>query len=319
MTLLQIMPGDNLANLLRLKESGAKFDLIELDGPYMAGLEDWDNMTEAEYIAHYAERLSLVRDVLQPWGVVFVFGYPEGCAEIKSWAHRTETLYLRRWLHWYKQRTAHKGRKVEIVLVLQHWDGFGLFEQFRNWLREKRNGMGLTINQALPFVGLPVYPNGGGGGYLWFEAKSSDIPSRPVYGRLKTFFNIPDRFDMMLDFKAFTGLTDLDYFDKSYPEETAELNDNGLRSKPVGLYLDLFRPTVPPTENKQALILYGGSGNAGIAAAALGYGVTICEQGPERCEAIERRWDRDVAKWTQRATAVQMNLPLETCTQGVLI
>ena len=91
---MRILNGDNLQILKSLE--GERFDLAELDGPYMAGLEGWDILTEAEYIQHYAERLTALRPLLQPWGVVFVFGYPEGVAEIKSWAHRADTLSCRR-------------------------------------------------------------------------------------------------------------------------------------------------------------------------------------------------------------------------------
>jgi hypothetical protein len=38
------------------------------------------------------------------------------------------------------------------------------------------------------------------------------------------------------------------------------------------------------------LILYGGSGNAAIAAGKIGYDVTVCETDPARCEYIRRRW-----------------------------
>ena len=90
----------------------------------------------------------------------------------------------------------------------------------------------------------------------------------------------------------YDGLTNLDFWSNTYIEDTKKLNDNGLRSKPVQLYIDLFNPTIPPTDEREALVLYGGSGNAGIAAAALGYGVTLCEADPRRCEAIAGRWVR---------------------------
>ncbi len=65
-----------------------------------------------------------------------------------------------------------------------------------------------------------------------------------------------------------------------------------------------FRPTIPPTEGHDALVLYGGSGNAGIAAACLNYHViTICETNEKRCQAIQERWDKDVTMWRERATA----------------
>jgi hypothetical protein len=89
---------------------------------------------------------------------------------------------------------------------------------------------------------------------------------------------------------SYEDVTDLDYISTHYPESTRDLNDAGLRSKPVGLYLDLFRPVVPPRPEKRALILYGGSGNAGIAAGRLGYDVTYCEADASRCALIKRRY-----------------------------
>jgi len=98
-----------------------------------------------------------------------------------------------------------------------------------------------------------------------------------------------------------------------------------LRSKPVGLYVDLFKPTIPPTEKRKALVLYGGSGNAAIAAEALGYEVTVIEQDPKRCKLIEKRSSRLVQTWreklsqgnlwgfpTQRAPDLWDSAPLES-------
>jgi 23S rRNA G2069 N7-methylase RlmK/C1962 C5-methylase RlmI len=64
--MLTIHNADNLDVLRDLAARGEKFDLVELDGPYGAGLEGWDVLTEDEYLAHYAERLTLVRQILQP-------------------------------------------------------------------------------------------------------------------------------------------------------------------------------------------------------------------------------------------------------------
>jgi hypothetical protein len=117
MTTLTIHHGDNLDTLRGLVERGERFDLVELDGPYGAGLEGWDVLTEPEYTAHYAARLELVRQVLQPWGVVYLFGYPEMVALVRAWAQQSGALHLRRWINWYKQVTAHKGRKVEAIAL----------------------------------------------------------------------------------------------------------------------------------------------------------------------------------------------------------
>lgn len=295
---MRILNGDNLQILKSLE--GERFDLAELDGPYMAGLEGWDILTEAEYIQHYAERLTALRPLLQPWGVVFVFGYPEGCAEIKSWAHRTETLYLRRWLTWYKQITAHKGRKVENVLMFGNPHQAQLVNDFRKVLKENRQSKGLKIVDVCRATGINAHLAHKVGGWLWFENEGSQIPNVYEYMKLKKFLNIPDNFDAVCVLGNYEGLTDIDYFSKQYPEQTESLNDDGLRSKPVGLYVDLFKPTIPPTEKRKALVLYGGSGNAAIAAEALGYEVTVIEQDPKRCKLIEKRSSRLVQTWREK-------------------
>lgn len=288
---LRIIQGNNLDALKKLSQDGEKFDLIELDGPYAAGLEaGWDCLTEDEYLAHYAERLTLVRQLLQPWGVVFVFGYPEGCAEIKAWARQSGTLHLRRWLHWHKQKTAHKGRKVEVIAMFVNAPSVNMLASFKALLTDRRKARGLTVTQAMAMTPSRQHLAGKGCGMMWFEAPSSDVPTAHEYIELKALFNIPDEYDFLCTLGSYEGITDLDYISTHYPEDTRDLNDNGLRSKPIGLYLDLFRPTMPPRDTKRALILYGGSGNAGIAAGQLGYDVTICEQDAARCEAIRRRY-----------------------------
>jgi DNA modification methylase len=291
---MRILNGDNLQILKSLE--GERFDLAELDGPYMAGLEGWDILTEAEYIQHYAERLTALRPLLQPWGVVFVFGYPEGCAEIKSWAHRTETLYCRRWLTWYKQVTAHKGRKVENVLLFWR-DTPTTTTAFGEFLRHEREKRGWSLRQVGEMAGREWWHRGGN---LYFENGNGGYPS------LDDLFTLSRIFEFSLDewagvfYENYEGITDVDYFSKTYPEQTESLNDDGLRSKPVGLYVDLFKPTIPPTEKRKALILYGGSGNAAIAAEALGYEVTVIEQDPKRCKLIEKRSSRLVQTWREK-------------------
>jgi DNA modification methylase len=284
---MRILNGDNLQILKSLE--GERFDLAELDGPYMAGLEGWDILTEAEYIQHYAERLTALRPLLQPWGVVFVFGYPEGCAEIKSWAHRTETLYCRRWLTWYKQVTAHKGRKVEIVLLLEKNKKENLQYVFKTWFNQECKRIGKNEKLVKESVGIK-------GNF----AVSGRLPSEPEYLKLKQVVNIPDEFDLILNWRSYEGATDIDFFSKTYAEQTESLNDEGLRSKPVGLYVDLFKLTIMPTKKRKALILYGGSGNAAIAAEALGYEVTVIEQDPKRCKLIEKRSSRLVQTWREK-------------------
>jgi len=296
-----ILQGDNLQSLQALKDQGAKFDLVELDGPYMAGLEGWDTLTEEEYIQHYADRLTVVRDLLQPWGVVFVFGYPEGCAEIKSWAHRSGTLYLRRWLTWYKQITAHKGRKVEnILFFLRDMPHQERLYQFGSMLKQERQKRGLSLEQVGNMAGRPWWHRGGN---LYFETGSGGFLSPDDLNTLSKIFGFDPAAWWAIVERSFDELTNIDYLSKTYPEDTEELNDNGLRSKPVGLYLDLFRPTMPPTENKRALILYGGSGNAGVAAAALGYDVTICELSEDRAERIRETFAGRVKKWRGKVEA----------------
>lgn len=299
---MKIICNDNLEALKQLEAEGQKFDLAELDGPYMAGLEDWDNLTEAEYIQHYAERLTILRRLLQPWGVVFVFGYPEGCAEIKAWANKTGTLYLRRWLTWYKQVTAHKGRKVENILLFWR-DTPTTTTAFGEFLRKEREKRGWTLRDVGERAGRQWWHRGGN---LYFENGNGGYPS------LDDLFALSRVFEFSIDqwagvfFENYEGLTDIDFFSKTYNEATAELNDNGLRSKPVGLYLDLFKPTIPPTENKKALILYGGSGNAAIAAEALGYEATVIEKDPARCELIEGRSQALVNKWREKLSQVSL-------------
>ena len=285
--------GDNLEALKHLRERGAKFDLVELDGPYMAGLEDWDTLTEVQYIEHYAERLAIVRDILQPWGVVFVFGYPEGCAEIKSWAHRTGTLYLRRWLTWYKQVTAHKGRKVETILMFWR-DTPTTTTTFGKFLRQKRTERGWTLRDVGEQAGRQWWHRGGN---LYYENGNGGFPS------LDDMFTLSEIFAFSIDdwpgvfYENYNGLTDIDFINTVYLEDTERVNEGGLRSKPIGLYLDIFKPTIPPTEHHNALILYGGSGNAAIAAAALGYDIVVCEQDDERRAGIRQRLETDVYKW----------------------
>lgn len=298
---MNIINADNLEFLRSCKDE--LFDLIELDGPYMAGLEDWDNMTESEYITHYAERLSALRPLLQPWGVVFVFGYPEGCAEIKSWAHRTETLYLRRWLTWYKQITSHKGRKVENILLFWKDSPIISLKATGEFLLNERKKRNLTLRQIGEMAdrewwhrGGNLYFENGNGGFAPFDdiCKLSEIFKFKLSDWLNPFY------------ENYNGLTDIDFFSKTYIESTETLNDSGLRSKPIGLYIDLFKPTIPPTEKRKALILYGGSGNAGIAAEALGYDVTLIEKDPNRCAEIQKRSTRLVNIWREKLA--QMNL-----------
>lgn len=283
---ITIMQGDNLSALHDLASAAERFDLVELDGPYMVGLEDWDTLTEDQYVEHYAARLSLVRDVLQPWGVVFVFGYPEGCAEIKAWARQSGTLHLRRWLTWYKQRTAHKGRKCETILMFNRQPiGDALLCEFGRMLRSERDRRGWTLRDLAQAAGREWWHRGGN---FYFET-GRNAPSEPDYQKLKAVFRFGDEWDAVIS--VYDDLTNLDYLSATYQEDTRDLNDAGLRSKPVGLYLDLFRPVVPPRESKRALVLYGGSGNAAIAAGRLGYHVTVIEQDAARCEMIRRRWD----------------------------
>jgi transcriptional regulator with XRE-family HTH domain len=243
-------------------------------------------LTEDEYLAHYAERLTLVRQILQPWGVAFLFGYPEGCAEIKAWARATGTLHLRRWIHWYVQSTAHAGRRVQVIMVMVPPINLDMWPEFRQWIKAERQRRGLTIVQCHQKTGIRPYARGG---FLWFETDTCTPPTPLEFDRLHQFFDVPARFHSIQGVEAYDQLTDMDIITVPV-ERAAQLNDTGLRSKPVGLYDTIFRPIVPPRETKRALILYGGSGNAAIAAGQLGYDVTVCETDPARCEHIRRRW-----------------------------
>ena len=154
--------------------------------------------------------------------------------------------------------------------------------------------MRLTVVQCHQQTGIAPYARGG---YIWFESDTSSIPSVIEYVTLKRFFGVPDEFDDLpyMAATAIDGLTDLDYI--VVPVERARhLNDDGLRSKPRGLYDRIFRPVVPPRETKRALILYGGSGNAAFAAGRLGYAVDVCESDPARCERIRRDWAWEVER-----------------------
>ena len=248
---LTIHQCDNLEALRRFAANGDRFDLVEIDGPYGAGLEGWDILTEDEYLAHYTARLPLVRDVLQPWGVSFLFGYPEGCAEIKAWTRQSGALHLRRWLTWYKQRTAHKGRKCETVLLFIQPQAGSLASDLARALESGRKQRGWTIAESMRRTGINAHLAGKGAGFLWYE-NGQTLPSRDEYARLKAVFMLPDVFDFVCEIQSFDDLTNIDYIGITYPEDTRELNDAGLRSKPVGLYLDLFRPTVPPLKEARA-------------------------------------------------------------------
>ena len=303
----RVARGDNLEVLTELRAAGERFDLVELDGPYMAGLEDWDTLTEAQYIQHYADRLTIVRDLLQPWGVVFVFGYPEGCAEIKSWVHRTETLYLRRWLTWYKQVTAHKGRKVEAILLFTAEPvRRDVLEKFGAMLKQERLERKLSLRDVEKLASKDWWHRGGN---FYFET-GKNAPSKPDYQTLKHIFGFCDKWDVVINSGYILGnyndLTDIDYIARTFPEDTENLNDDRLRSKPVQLYVDLFKPTIPPTETRRALVLYGGSGNAAIAAEALGYDTTVIELDPNRCELIETRAAVQVDRWRRKLSQLRM-------------
>jgi hypothetical protein len=165
------------------------------------------------------------------------------------------------------------------------------------------------VTQAMALTPCRRHLAGKGCGMMWFEAPSSEVPTSNEYLELKHIFQAPDRYDMLCTLGRYEGLTDIDYIGNVYPEDTQGLNGNGLRSKPTQLYIDLFRPTIPPVNERRALILYGGSGNAGIAAAALDYDVTICETDRERCDLIAERWETEVERWRQRLAQLELPMP----------
>jgi hypothetical protein len=290
---VNIHNADNLETLRALIAAGERFDLVELDGPYGAGLEAWDSLTDAEYVEHYAARLALVRQVLQPWGVCYLFGYPEMVALVRAWAQQTEALHLRRWLTWYVQQTTHAGRRVQAVGVFIRPESDSLLTEWRTWLKERRLQMNLSLRDVRRLTGINAHllsnPRASSGGYFWYEAECAGYPTRADYATIKRHMGTPGRFDVLCELQAFEGLTSLDYITVPV-ERAAELNDAGLRSKPIGLYDTLFRPAPRPSDAPRALILYGGSGNAAIAAGRLGYAVDICETDPARCALIRRRY-----------------------------
>lgn len=284
MSKIDVITGDNLETLRGLVDQGAKFDL--------------------------QARLALVRDLLQPWGVVFIFGWPEGCAEIKAWAHATGTLYLRRWISWFVNSSAHAARKIQTILVMVSWRDGDVVSEFRQAVTQARKARGLTVVECHQATGIRPYARGG---YIWFESDNGKVPNHEEYGILKKFFNLPDRFDVVPSYTAMKDLTDIDVV-RVPPEKAHKLNDAGLRSKPIQLYWQLFKPTIPPYETRRALVLYGGSGNAGIAAAALGYDVTICEMDPTRAEAIRGR-SGEIKRWADKTRQADFfNLPAQGLT-----
>lgn len=284
---LTIHNTDNLEALRAFAAEGARFDLVELDGPYGAGLEGWDVLTDAEYVQHYAERLALVRQVLQPWGVVFLFGYPEMVALVRAWAAESGALHLRRWITWYKQVTAHKGRKVETIAMFIVPPAHGALAAFGAFIKAERERRGWTLRDVGREAGRDWWHRGGN---LYFETGSGGHPSVDDFLTLARVFNFNPNDWPQVCSDSYEDVTNLDYLSAHYSETTRDLNDAGLRSKPVGLYTDLFRPVVPPRPSKRALVLYGGSGNAAIAAARLGYDVDVCETDPARCDLIRRRY-----------------------------
>lgn len=299
----EILNGDNLQILKSLE--GERFDLAELDGPYMAGLEGWDILTEAEYIQHYAERLTALRPLLQPWGVVFVFGYPEGCAEIKSWAHRTESFNCLRWITWYKQWTMHSARKTETILVLNlgklvSEKQINLVSDFREAIKKSRKDKGLSIKDAYLQTGHDPKLSHKAGGFLWYENENAKLPSYAEYKILKAFFSLPNTFDEIPSMASVSipGITNIDYITVPTGDSIRLSDENTLHSKAPKLYINLFSPF--RVGKQKALILYGGSGNAAIAAEALGYEVTVIEQDPKRCKLIEKRSSRLVQTWRER-------------------
>jgi len=295
---MHIINGENLAVMETLRQAGESFHLVELDGPYNAGLEEWDALSGAEYLQHYAQRLEAVKQILDPRGVVFIFGYPEGCAEIKAWAEGAGIFILRRWLTWHVQSTAHNGRKIQTILFFTQPMNLQALAEFREAIKTQRLKMNITIEQAHNETGIGA---GLRGGYAWFESYTGKIPTDEEYKTLKLYFDLPDEFDQIPYLASYPALTDIDLITVA-PEPALILNDNGLRSKPATLYVRLFRPVIQARkiENPRALILYGGSGNAGIAAEALGYDVTVIEQDSARCQAMEERAPAEIKKWRRK-------------------
>ena len=291
---ITIIEGDNLDVLKELRSSGKKFDVVELDGPYMAGIpEPWDDLELEEYIDHYAKRFREILFVLEPWGLVVVFGYPENLAELKVWSRTRGVLNFRRWLTWDKKRTVHNARLYESVLVFSRDPADVIVPRFRECLREKRKAKGWTIARAMEEIPSRAKYAGKGAGMLWFESENSKIPGPTEYRQLKEIFEIPDLYDSILRLYAIPGITEIDRIDVPH-DAGLSLTHGTLRSKSVALYDRLFWYMKPWPEVKpdpDLLVLYGGSGNAAISGSRCGYNVTIVEKDPGRCAVIRDRWN----------------------------
>lgn len=180
-------------------------------------------------------------------------------------------------------------------------------------LKQERQRRGWTLRQVGERAGREWWHRGGN---LYFETGSGGRPSVEDYYVLAQMFGFdPETWAHVIQ-GSYEGITDIDYIGRSYPEPTTDLNSAGLRSKPVGLYLDLFKPLATDASGRRALVLYGGSGNAAVAAGALGYEVTVCEADPARCKAIARHYDRQLGWWVTQAQ--QRNLWSELVTQAQL-
>jgi hypothetical protein len=160
-------------------------------------------------------------------------------------------------------------------------------------LRAERLRRGWTLADVGTRASRPWWHRGGN---LYYETGSGGYPTVDDFLTLARIFDFDPNDWPQVCSDAYGDVTDLDFLNASYPEDTRSLNSAGLRSKPIGLYHDLFRPVVPPRAEKRALVLYGGSGNAAIAAGQLGYTVTCCEQDAARCGAIRQAWAAKVER-----------------------
>jgi len=304
---LSIICGDNLDVMVEMGKNLGKghyratFDLVEFDGPYKSETTgaEWDDLTWNEFRDHYETRFKIARYLMTPWGILFAFGYPEGAAEIRDVSIRESRLFLRRWITWDKTNNAHHGRKIEAILLFMKTDPKFDLLKFGEFIKKKRLERDWSLVDVGKKIGDPWVHRGGN---LYHETGSGGFPDQDLYLRLADLFEFdPKEYFHIVD-PVFPGLTNLDLIRTPRTERAVDLGGN-LRSKPRILYEQIFRAGIPPVqiaERPRALIAYGGSGNAAIAAASLGFQTIVIEEDRERCADIYRR-----AEWILNRRAIE--------------
>lgn len=271
------------------------YDIVEIDGPYRANIETWDVLSLSEYLDYYEGILNKVSKILKHGGLVYFFGFPENCAEIKVMVRQKNILEFKRWITWYKQWTVHSGRKTETILVFTNPFNENLTKKFREELKKQRESYGLSIVNVWDLIDGNTKIRNKIGGFLWFEKEHGAIPSQSEYSKIKSLFNLSDEFDKVYLAKQYTykGITNVDYIVIPTGNSISISEDGRLRSKSKDLYTKLFKPysdyhmkNSNTNASPSALILFGGSGNAGLSAMELGFNVDICENDKERYERM---------------------------------